>query len=158
LFPVVAGLYYALAVSGFINNLRLAPPSQSYLFAGTNSLSLLLSLLAIATVFSIELLGLQGKGQEQSYLPFSGLRDAKKWYIPLFLLKLILTAGIIELGIAGSFDSLVFVLFGLELCYFLLLILSRPYLLVLHNIGAIFCELTAVYAFSLPLLERFANI
>ena len=93
------------------------------------SVSKLLTLLIISSVFSSELLFKKGES--------IGLNEAKGRYIPLFLLRSTLISVLIFLGALFEFNTLLYFIVGVQTLYFLMVTFGRPYKRVFENIQVI---------------------
>jgi hypothetical protein len=61
---------------------------------------------------------------------------------------------IIQIGIALSFDSVLFIVMAVEAIYFLTILFGRPYASILHKLGAIMCFTPSFSALALALLRQ----
>lgn len=89
----------------------------------------------------------------------AGLEGAKKWYIPVFLLKLFFVVLLLQAGVLlNSFEYVAYALLGVLLAHFLVTLFGQPYDRVLFNLSVLFCDFTQLYAVSLPVCSKFFEI
>lgn len=156
IFPVAAGFFATLFLAAFLNGLRPSDSSESYLLSPcTNSIGLLLCFAAMA-IFFLEFFCARSKELQGQ---MAGLEGAKKWYIPVFLLRLFLVALLLQAAVLlSSFEYVIYPLLGVILAHFLVTLFGRPYKRVQFNVSVLFCDFTQLYSFSLPLTRRFVAI
>ena len=66
-----------------------------------------------------------------------GLQEAKSWYVKLFLTRSVLFVLMIEVGITSGYDLLIYLITLLEVAYFFLIIITKPYYRTIDNLGLI---------------------
>ena len=124
-----------------------------------NSVSLLFAFFCIGMVFKTELLlSPSDEESQESQATLGGFNDAKRWYIPLVLVKLTALTLLMEIGISYSFSFVSYIIASLSLFSLLVLICGRPYLRCFDNLRVILCEIAVLYASGLPLIHRFVEI
>ena len=128
-FPLSVGFLLVLLLSCNIQNLRFLNARTPTLPSILGSVSKLLTLLIISSVFSSEILFKKGES--------IGLNEAKGRYIPLFLLRSTLISVLIFLGALFEFNTLLYFIVGVQTLYFLMVTFGRPYKRVFENIQVI---------------------
>lgn len=88
----------------------------------------------------------------------TGFKDAKCWYIPLFIVRSLFLAVMANLGITQQYDILLYGIILLQSIYLLVLIFIRAYKRVIDNVGVIITEVTTLYALTLPYALRFVSV
>ena len=158
LFPVGADFFLVLNISGFISSMRLGSPGSS-LIDTWSSVSLLFAFFCLGMVFKIELLpSPSGEESQENQTPLGGFSDAKRWYVPLVLVKLAALALLIEIGVSYSSSLVGYAIASLSLLSLLVLVWGRPYLGCFDNLRVILCETAVLCASGLPLVHRFVEI
>lgn len=97
IFPIAAGFFVALFAAAFLNGLRVPDSSteSSLLGPSVNSFALLLCFVAMAP-FCLEFFC---TGSKEPQGQMAGLEGAKNWYIPVFLLQLLLVALLLQVAV-----------------------------------------------------------
>lgn len=158
LFPVGAGFFLVLNISSFISNMLRSSSGGNFKDAW-NSVSLLFAFFCIGMVLKAELLpSTSDEDNQESQATLGGFKDAKRWYIPFFLVKLTVLVLLIEIGISYSFSLNSYIIAAQSLLYLLILICGQPYLRCFDNLRVILCETAVLYASGLPLIHRFVEI
>jgi uncharacterized membrane protein len=134
-FPAVAGFFCIIAISAYVNNLRVSNIEGQFSFV-SDSAALFLSWFILAAVTAFECTGLR---DQESTIQLKGLSGAKKWYIPLFLFRLIVVTLLMQAGIALSFDLLIYPIAIVMILYLSFIVAFRPYSSVIETIGLILC-------------------
>lgn len=92
----------------------------------------------VGVVFGVEVLGtLTDRSSSRAHL--SGLERTKRWYIPLFLLRLLLISLLIIAGIILSYTTLIFPIVLIIFSYLLFVTFGQLYSITFGNVGLIFC-------------------
>lgn len=154
-FPGVAGFFCIIAISAYVNNLRLANSQEAAFPNFINSAALLTSWLIAACVFAFECLDLKWT---KAVRGFRGLKSTKNWYIPLFLSRMVVITIFFQAGISCSFDLLIYPIAITMILYLAFIIAFRPYAKAMDWIGAIVCEAISLYSIGLPLAARFVVV
>ena len=115
-----------------------------------SSVSIFLVMLILSNVCSAELI-INGSD-------LSGLTTAKKWYIPLFLMRSLLMSVFFSLKITLNCETLIYVIVVLQGTYFLFIMFGKSYQRALDNIGIVMLEAVTLSWVGLPLAMRFTAI
>lgn len=157
IFPVAAGFYLVLSLAAYLNGLRRTTSGDQRLAgAQGDSFSLLLCFSAAAVSF-LEFFCVGAKAEPERQMV--GLAGAKKWYIPVFLGQLAALSLLLQAGLLlSSFEVVVYGILCVLLVHFLIVLCGRPYKRALFNLSVLFCDLTSIYAFLMPILGRLLNM
>ena len=122
---------------------------------------MLLTLFIVSVVIAVEFIDMklvdkQKKGERSRQL--RGLKEAKGWYVRLFLGRAVLLVAIIEVGITMGYNVLIYPLFLIQLVYLIVLVIGRPYHKKLDNVGLLFLETTILFTLFLPLFFSFITV
>jgi hypothetical protein len=92
---------------------------------------------------------------QKDRLPNVGcLEGAKAWYVPLFLLRLIVVAAILIGTTFFSPEYLLYPLTTLAVLYSILIVVLHPYHSIFHNIGVCISESVALFSVLLAVVTR----
>ena len=147
LFPVAAGFLLFFLLAAYINMRRLGFEGGTISSPSINAVSQLAVVAAIALVAGEELLSAKGKGSKLIDI------EAKGWYVPCFLFKNLLLMTLFSLFISNPQSLSVALILGLQLLFFLFLLVGRPYTGMLQNIGVLLWEATASCAVALSFVS-----
>lgn len=89
---------------------------------------------------------------------YKGEREAKSWYILLFMARSVLMSMLFQMGIWFEAARLIFWVAIAQVLYVCLLLLVRPYTSAFHNVRVLLCEFTILYSLALALLPEFISV
>jgi hypothetical protein len=154
-FPFVGFALMLVPTFAFVSNQRKTWDGEATFPAVVNSLCILAVWTALASVVVFELIRRKPRGRDPTEVEAGGEAEMKPWYVMFFLGKSILLSVVLSLyaawpGVWGSF-AVAIVLAASAVA----LVVFRPYRNIFGNVTAILCELLALYAMILTLLNRF---
>jgi hypothetical protein len=164
IFPFAAGFMIAFMIAVYVDTSGLGRDTgyDSAIPQMVNASLMLIGLLVFAVVFGIEFIDLRGLENGQYGVDhgqkLQGLKEAKPWYIRLFLVRSLLMVVLINVGITVGYQLLVYIVILLQLAYLVLMLIARPYYRTIDNIGVVALEASTLMALSVPLAVTFIDI
>ena len=163
-FPFAAGFMITFMIAVYVDTLGLGRDIgyDSAIPQMANASLMLIGLLVFAIVFAIEFIDMRGLENGQHGVDhgqnLQGLKEAKPWYIRLFLVRSLLMAVLINVGITVGYQLLLYIMILLQLTYLVLMLIARPYYLTIDNIGVVALETSTLIALIIPLVVTFIDV
>ena len=164
LFPFAAGFMIIFMVSVYVDTSGLGREMgyDSAIPLMVNAPLMLVGVLVFAVIFAIEFVDLRGLDNGQYGVDhgqhLQGMKEAKPWYIRLFMVRSFAMVILITVGVTVGYRLLIYVMVGLQLSYLVAMLKLRPYYRAIDNIGVVALETSTLMALSVPLAVAFVDI